>query len=382
MLFLINGCNDAPSSVGQGTIKYSKENKDFGEVEIKTLYATQSTIDNQLYTSGIDRFMVGKFQTYEAKGCIKFHTWREDLLGATIKSATLELHPFYHFGTNSTLPVNIDVYRAVKSVQNDSLDFTSLDASFLDPIIMSTFTIRQTDTLCSIPLDTAVVRQWFLTNAETVDTNDGMILQFKANPNAIMGFYSCNVSDTALQPTLYINYVDTSGVAGTYIHKTGSSRYVSTANRTSIVTNPVRMYVQNGISYRGLLDLNSLAFDSLALIWPFSIHQAILQITLDSISSSCNITPFENNILIGFSVGTDNKENKIAYTPSVQLSNSNVYQFDVSSMLPAWINNTYARKIAFRGYNESDSFDLFTFYGSGSSLNLRPKLIITYSAQR
>ena len=66
----------------------------------------------------------------------------------------------------------------------------------------------------------------------------------------------------------------------TYSHKVGFAKFVSTVNQTSIVTNNNLFYVQNGISYRGLL-----SFDSLAKIsshWPVSIFPASLQLTLQS----------------------------------------------------------------------------------------------------
>jgi hypothetical protein len=144
-----------------------------------------------------------------------------------------------------------------------------------------------------------------------------------------------------------------------------------------------KMRVQNGISYRGLL-----AFSDLSLPWStpwsISIHKAVLQITLDSASSSSRFTPFANDLLYGLSVGANDKD-EAYYTTSVRSTNSDnqyVYQFDVASLASGWLKNTSNRKFAISGFFESGSFDLFTFYGAGSTITQRPKIIITYSIKR
>jgi len=388
MLCLSSGCNDAPDSVGGPTL--SKE--DYGTVQIKPIntIVEQPTQTTLLFTGSIDRMMLGKYQatqnqTYEAWTCLKFYNWPDSLLGVAIRSAQIRLKPFYNFG-DSLSSFFVNVYRAKASILRDSITFDSLNLNgnyYYDS--NHPMTIQANDSL--INLDAAVVSEWFISNTDTTNRNDGVLLR-PMNGNVIKGFYSCNVSDTALQPTLYITYVDTNGITGTgtYTHKIGISRYVAHVDPALFENNSDgKMRVQDGISYRGLLDLNNYSFDSLALLWPFSINQAVLQITLDSASSSCRFTPFANNLLYGLSVGTDNKAIGAYSAPSEQLSDStgrHFYQFNISSMVPAWIHNTIARKITFSGYPESGSFDLFTFYGAGSTMALRPKIIIKYSLKR
>jgi hypothetical protein len=334
--------------------------------------------------------MLGKYQAnqnqiYEAWTCLKFYYWPDSLLGATILSATIQLKPFYHFG-DSLSSLSLDAFRAMASILGDSLTFDSLNLNasyYYDNIQINTpVTIQASDTLCLINLDTAVVREWFISNTDTTGRNNGLLLR-PANANVIKGFYSCNASDTALQPTLYISYIDTNGITGIYTHKTGVSKYVAHVDPALFVNSTDgKMRVQNGISYRGMLNLESRSFDNLASLWPFSIHQAVLQITLDSASSSCSLAQFENDQLYGLSVGTDNEVDGTYYPLSTQLTDKHVYQFDVLSMLSPWIHNTIARKIVLAGFFESGSFDLFTFYGAGSTIAQRSKIIITYSIKR
>jgi hypothetical protein len=215
-----------------------------------------------------------------------------------------------------------------------------------------------------------MLREWFSTNSDSTHLNDGLIFR-PTNSNIIKGFYSFNVSDTSYQPTLSVYYLDTTGQEVLYSHKVGFSKYVSTVNRTSIITNPDLIYIQNGISYRGLI-----SFNTITMHWPVSIHQAIMQVmdSSDYFKTS--------DLLFALSVGSDGKSDGVDYALSqttVDSSGRHIYKFDMSSFTKRWINNASVRNVALSGYNENSSFDLFTLYGTGIN---KPRLIITYSIQR
>jgi hypothetical protein len=387
ILCISSGCNDAPNPVGAAITPA----EDYGVFHVDTFYAQviQPTQPNLLFTRSIDRVMLGRYQanqgqTYEAWTCLKFYTWPDSLLGVKITGATLQLTSFYRFG-DTTADLSFSAYRAIASTQGDSLTFDSLNlmssSYFSSTPISNPARVLPTDSLCSLVLDTAVVREWLISNIDTTHRNDGIILR-PANSNVIKGFYSCNASDTSLLPTLTIYYVDTNGIEGIYVHKTGSSKYVaSVSSNLFLGSSDGKMRVQDGISYRGLLALDP-AFDKLSRLWPITIHQAVLQLSLDRASSSCSYTPtpFSQDLLYGLSVGTDNNPNGFYSTLSTKLSDS-VYQFNVLTFTPGWIKNISERKIMFSGYFESGSFDLFTFYGSGSAALQRPKIIISYSTK-
>jgi hypothetical protein len=390
LLCFLSGCNDDPDPVGAGT----QSPRDYGIIHVDTFYTTVElpAYPSLLSTSSIDRTMLGIYrtpqnQTYEAWACLLFYYWPDSLFGATILGATVQLRPFYNFG-NSSSPLSLDAFRAKASIFGDSLTLNdSLDGNasyYYDNVRINTpATIQSGDTLCLFDIDTAVVREWFISNTDSTGRNCGLILR-PSNTNVIKGFYSFSASDTALQPTLYVHYRDTSGNEGWYTHKTGISRYVSKFNPPSFFEDAGdgKIRVQNGISYWGMLNLESHSFDSLASLYPFIIQRAVLQITLDSASSSCTLQPFANDQLFALSVGTDNKVDGSLYALSTKLSDTLVYQFDILNLLPPCIKNTTARKINLAGYFESGSFDLFTFYGAESTINQKPKIIITYKTIR
>ena len=388
ILFLLTGCNDTPNSVGKG----SQPPEDYGIVHIDTFYATaNSSVPTRIFTTSTDRFMLGNYKSYQAWACLKFYSWPDSMLGVQITGATIQLKGIYHFG-DSLAPLSFTVHRALSSLfLSDSLTFDSLSMNSVNsvngvyyntsPLSIQTSLTGSGDTasLAISISDTTMLRQWFSTNTDTMNLNDGLVFK-PTNSNCIKGFSSFTASDTASEPTLYITYRDTNGISQIYSHKIGASQYVSTVNKTSLITDNNLMYVQNGISYRGLA-----SFDSLSIPWPALIHRAVLQVSLNSSQSSSQQTPFLFDSLYALSVGADEKSDGGSYGLSqrtIDSSGFSTYSFEIRSVATRMLSNASAKKIALSGYFENGSFDLHALYGAGSSKKLKPKLIITYSVQR
>jgi hypothetical protein len=292
--------------------------------------------------------------------------------------------------------LHINAFRARASWGGDSLTYDSLNLNtvgqppynyYYDISTKYSSTIQAGDTdwvTIDIP-DTTMLREWFSTNSDTLQLNDGII--FSPDPsvsNVIRGFYSYYASDTSYQPTLYVNYNGTYG-PNTYVHKLSSSKYVSTIDRASLITDNNLIYIQSGISYRGLI-----SFDKILTSWPVSIHRAVLQVTLDQSKSSPQSnffpTPFLDDSLYALSVSTDSISDGSFSALSLRSTDNFgrvMYSFESAGLVNRWLNNSSARKVALCGYSESYSFDLFTIFSEGASdMQLRPRIIITYSIKR
>ena len=390
MLFLLTCCNDTPNSVGKAVLN----NGDKGIVVVDTFYATDhSSVPTLLFTTSTDRFMLGRYKTYQAWTCLKFYSWPDSLVGVKITSATIQLKSVSHFG-DSLASLSMNVYRGMSNLfATDSLTYDSLNLNSVNsvhgvyytstPLSIQTFIpVGDTESISIKILDTTMLREWFSTNTDTVDFNDGLVLR-PTNSNVIRGFYSFNESDTSYQPTLFVDYIDTSGNTQSYSHKIGISKYVSTVDQASLITDKNLMYVQNGISYRGLV-----SFDSISKIsdqWPVSVYRAVLQVTLNSSQSSGPLNPFVHDTMYALSVGTNGISDGISYAlsqRSIDSSGRPLYSFDVRTIAIRWLANSSIRKVTLSGYAESSSFDLHAVYGSLSDKKLKPRIIITYSFQR
>jgi hypothetical protein len=390
MLFLLSGCNDTPNSVGKGSLN----NGDNGVVMVDTFYATDhSSIATLIYTSAIDRFMIGKYKTYQAWTCLKFYSWPDSLIGVKIISATIQLKGVSHFG-DSLASLSLNAYRGMSNLfATDSLTYDSLTRNSVNsangvyynssPLSLQTFIpAGDTQSITIKILDTSMVREWFSTNIDTVNLNDGLVLR-PTNSNIIKGFYSFNTSDTSLTPTLYVNYIDSNGTAQSYSHKVGMSKYVSTVDQASLITDKNLMYVQNGISYRGLISFDSIA--KISAQWPVSIYRAVLQVTLSSSPSSGQSIPFVHDSMFALSVGTNGLSDGISYSVSqrsIDSSGHPMYSFDIRTIAVRWLTNASIRKLVLSGYDESATFDLHTIYGAVPDKKLKPRIIVTYSIQR
>ncbi len=380
ILFLITGCYDAPNSVGRG----SQPLGEYGIVHIDTFYATAHSSDtNLIYTSSLDRFMVGNYKTYQAWACLKFYSWPDSLIGVNIRSATILLKGAYHFG-DSLAPLSFNAYRAVASLMGDSLTYDSLNnnPTFYynsSPLSIQTSISGSGDTssIAIKILDVGIFKSWFSSNTDTMNLNDGIILK-PTNTNVIKGYYSFN-ADSSLRPMLIVNYIDTNGVprqAAPLIF--GSTKFLSTVNKASLMTDNNLIYVQSGISYRGLI-----SFDSISIPWPVSVYRAVLQVTLNPSQSSSQYTPFAHDTMYALSVGSNDNSDAGAYGLSQRSDSSGftVYSFEIKQIVARMLSNASIRKIALSGYSEASSFDLHTLYGAISNQKLKPKLIITYSSQ-
>ena len=390
MLFLVNGCNDTPNSIGKGT----QPPEDDGVIHIDTMYATaHSTVPNLIFTTSIDRFMLGKYKTYQAWACLKFYSWPDSMVGAKITSATIQLKGVYHFG-DSLAPLSFNAYRAMSNLfLSDSLTYDSLNGNIVNsahgvhynasPLPLQTYIpIGDTESVTIQILDTTMLREWFSTNTDTTDLNDGLVLR-PTNSSSIRGFYSFNASDTAYLPTLYVTYEDSNGNTLSYSHKIGRSEYVSTVDQASLISDTKFIYIQNGISYRGLV-----SFDSIPTPWPVSIHRAVLQVTLNASQSSVQLAPFFHDSLYALSVGVNEKSDGMAFALSQQSNDSSghlMYSFETGGkgeIAARMLSKASVQKILLSGFSESGSFDLHTLYGAFSGIKLKPRLIITYSVQR
>lgn len=375
MLVFMIGCNDTPNSIGNGSVN---KKVDYGNVVIDTFYATDhSTVPNLIYTSSTDRFMLGKYKTYQAWACLKFYAWPDSLIGVKITGATIQLKGLYHFG-DSTASLSFDALRAKASLANDSLTYDSLTLNgsfyyYSSPVSIHPFIpIGDTESITINILDTTMLREWFSTNTDTVHLNDGLILR-PTNSNIIKGFYSFNNSDTSLVPTLYVTYVDSNGNSLIYSHKTGYSKYISTVNQASLITDINSIYIQNGISYRGLVSFDSIS--KISAHWPVSIFRAVLQVT-----SNASL-PVTRDSLYLLSVGSTGVSDGVYYAISQRDTSGShpIYSFDARQIALRWLSNASIRKVALSGFTESTSFDLIRLYGTGV---YRPRIIITYSLQR
>ncbi len=373
------GCAEDPTSVGAQLLPRT----DFPVVHRDTLYAVSHRSTKAfIVTQYADQMMLGSFQTYQAWAALKFFALPDTMLGATIRSASIRLRSSYRTG-DSLAPFSFDVYEATTSIMRDSL---TMDSVLLRPLdyrqsvaVTSVSGVGPGDTLTfsfSIP-DTAMLNRWFSTNADTISGNYGLLL-VPTSAGMIRGLSTMYAADTANRPMLTVSYTK-NGVAGTYSHHIDSTRYFATVDEGALLSNPARITVQNGISYRGFV-----TFDLSHVPNPSLVSLATLDFTQDP--SGSRMTWLSHDSLYAGIVDANGNLSSSIYRLSDVATDSLGrvhYSFNATAFVQAWMKNSaLPRVVSLSGFDETGTMDLYSIFGASAPAGTRPRLIITYSTTR
>jgi hypothetical protein len=136
------------------------------------------------------------------------------------------------------------------------------------------------------------------------------------------------------------------------------------------------MYIQSGVAYRGVLNFNLTSLPKEA-----SILRADLELTLKSASSIQN--SYLADSLYSYYVFSDGTVTSNYVEGTTVIGNgSRIYRLAIRPFVRQWIVTGAAQSVQLSGKRETSSFDHFAIFGTGSSTpaNVRPRLILTYTA--
>lgn len=324
-----------------------------------------------MQTMGSDRILLGRASAYDAILMLRFTGLTAGLLDTvSITGSRIELRAVYHFA-DSLAPLAFSVYTAIApwdTVGYDSL--TQNPGSYYSPNPYSVVVLPFVDDTSSVQfaVDTADVRRWF-----AATSNNGVILK-ASNISTVKGFASFVHPTTQYHPKLIIDYVK-GGTAGSFTFNTGDARFAANIPQTNLVMDPELMYIQSGVAYRGVLNFNLTSLPKEA-----SILRADLELTLKASNSIQNSyladTVYSYYVFSDGTVTSNYVESK-----TVVVNGNRIYQLAIRPFVRQWIVTGVAQSLQFSGKRETSSLDHFAIYGTGSSapVNVRPKLILTYT---
>jgi hypothetical protein len=367
----ITGCSETPNQVGSKTLP----GQDLLQLDTATVYAVSSTSQPVIIgTSASPRILIGKLNSTEAWGLIRFATLPDSIKIMPFISAQLKLRTIYHFG-DSLGAYSLALHNVLKYWVTDSLTIDSLKAAgFYDTKASggaSFGSVGDTVTI-SIPIDTSMIRTWG-TVGDTVVAGYGVLLR-PTNSTVIKGFGTFFQGDATLWPQLVLTFQGAAGTIDTLIVSTGSNRFVVTQPVQPWPSDSTHIYVQNGYAYRGAVD-----FDISSIPAHAAIHKATLQLTADAGRSQFNY--FTADSLRAYFVADDGTT--LTYLESIsdrsQIGTSKMYQLSVGPFIQRWIRGATSRRLVIAGVDEWSALDLFALYGAGASKALKPKLTLYYS---
>ncbi len=375
------GCAEDPSAVGLGVLPTGDLPAFFvdtlGAQAIGTSKAIPLTgrADSDVPPWYPQHLFVGGIQTLVAGSFIRFTQIPDSLLGISVDAADLLLVPTVATG-DTTLTPTFTIHRALQRWFGDSLSYDSLQLRpgfYFDPTPLPSGvgTGVSDSAAIAIPLDTGMVRQWFTTFVDTGSTNLGCFLRGNAN-GLIQGYGSFIHATASLQPRLRVAYRK-NGVSSSVVLFAGNSRYLATIPSSDLVLDPSKVYVQSGVSYRGLV-----TFDLTTLPRPVSVSNAIVELTLDSAASNRSSAPDSLVAMFVDQSGLVLKASAVA-SGREAMNGPTVYSFRIPVFAQQWLRTGTPATVSIAGYAENTTFNRFVLYGQTAAPQLRPRLIITYS---
>ena len=376
------GCMEEPNPVGVGLLKDDRITVDSSTVVAKG----SSTIRKFPTYRGPTTILLGaesSIQT-EAWAWIKFSPLADTLQDVTLLSASVELKGSYAFG-NTSSALSFDVHEGLKNwhtdpiIEDDSLSLHAIQAGtyYKSGVTPSVSTILPNDTaIVSIPLDTALVRQWVNAISDTSKKNFGIVLE-PTNNSLVRGFRSFRDIEPRNSPKLVLIYkrTPTSNPDTVRIDK-GTDRFLARVSPTTRLSDSTTTTIRNGVSYRAVLD-----FQNVLIPKNYAVHRAMLEVTLEDSTALNDYTT--HTLYAYFMTESGVVENLLSPSEVGTLNGQKVYRFIVSNFVHFWGRGMPVRTIAIGGATEQNTIDVFALHGPGSSnIASRPKLIITYTEFR
>jgi hypothetical protein len=329
--------------------------------------------------------LLGRFATptgdYLAYGLVQFYSsYLPNRDTVDILSAKLELFAVTWFG-DSTAPFGFNVYEINRGWGQTTFRWDSLDPGFYNSTsTRGTFsgTVQRDTQWVSVNLDTAMVRRWL--KPLTFSNNYGVILIPTPNTNVVRGMHAFEFGADSSYPKLTVIARNVAGtVTDTSVYRVGQDTFLG--NIDSLRASSDLIYVQSGVSYRGLLRLDCSSIPRGAII-----NSADLTLVYNPGASRVNRFTGDSSVVAHAVTSATNAAvfELIGSRANANLSTGLVV-FDIRHQVQNWIRDqskNYGLLLRPTNTTEFSSFDLFAFSNETALDTLkRPKLVVRYTVE-
>jgi len=342
-----------------------------------------STFRQYVANNGIVN-LVGARGNYVAKSALTFYP--SDFPNrdtALVYSATLTLRFVTRIG-DSTEQFAFNVYLITRGWTEGSLTWDTLQAGFYDPTILrgSYRGLAGSDSeYVTLPLDTAMVRQWLATPTSTTNTKYGIILVPASGCTVVRGFWEFAYGDSASYwPTLKIIAGSPTGYPlDTATYNAGIDSWGG--NIDNLATNPQLIYLQAGVDYRSTLN-----FDVSFLPKGAVINAATVFLQKDPLTSRLTKFTTDSTFSLATILSASDRTNiDVEYVNIARQAGTVLtYAGDMRRPVQIWTRGGTNFGVNLRPNPTMDpvSMDLLTFFNEQAPAALRPRLKITWSVTR
>jgi len=377
------GCSDEPTAANAPIVALPLTNL---AVHDTTIVATGSSTFRQRIATNISVNLIGRSRNYTAIALIQFSpSYLPARDTALVFSANLTLRFETWFG-DSAGQFSFNIYRVSIPWGESTVTWDTVQA----PGFYEQYTVRgsysggagkDTQTV-TIPLDTAMVRQWLATPTSTTYSNDGIILVPTAGCSIIRGFneYGYPTTDsTSYFPTVTIIAGSPSGnPVDTASYTIASDTW--TGNIDNLATNPQLIYLQSGVNYR-----SALSFDVSLVPRGAVINSASLLLTGDPATTRVDRFASDSSFTLATALSPSDRTSVDVYavTSVRQPGTLLTYTIDMTRPVQIWNKQAnYGVTLTPNVSYSAVSFELLTFFNEKAPPALRPRLKIKYSIVR
>jgi hypothetical protein len=304
-----------------------------------------------------------------------------------VERATLELTTVgAAWGGSGT--VAFTAHRIQRGWSQSTLTWDSVQSGFYEAdIIRGTYSgpaIADTQVV-SFDLDTAMVREWFLTPIADDTRKLGIILVPAPEATAIQAFETFETFTDSLLPRLVVTAVNTAGtVRDTSTYRLGADTFVG--NIDDLANDPAQLVIQAGVVYR-----STLQFDVSFLPQGATINGATMSLDLIPGASLFSQTTHDTVVSPHRRLGLDQESSFEAERPSSfgrrQEGTPATFTFAIPEAVQSWVKGPnyglLLRATLYTTGAETGSADRYVFHSPAAvDSAARPRLHIVYSLNR
>jgi len=383
LIFMFTGCSDEPTAANAPLVALPLTNL---SVRDTTVVATGSSTFRQRLATNSSVNLIGRSGNYTSVALIQFtQSYLPARDTALVYSATLTLRFETWFGDSSG-QFSFNIYRVSIPWGETTLTWDTVQA----PGFYEQYTVRGSYTggagpdtqTVTIPLDTAMVRQWLATPTSATYSNNGIILVPTAGCTMMRGFneYGYPTTDsTSYFPTVRIIAGSPSGnPVDTASYTIASDTWAG--NIDNLATNPQLIYLQSGVSYRSALN-----FDVSAVPRGAIVNSASLVLTGDPATTRIDRFANDTSFTLAATLSPSDRTSVDVYSvTSVRLPGTLLtYTVDMTRPVQIWNKQSnYGVTLTPNVSYQAASFELLTFFNEKAPPALRPRLKIKYSVLR
>lgn len=385
LCFLAESCADNPNSIGKN---FLNPNDTLG-VQIfdsfkDTMQISSINIRRYVNTSNSPSLMVGKNPSYISKGLIKFNSLSASYDTSQVVSATLKLkYRNYYFPvttSDSLGQIAFDIKPIIQSMDFTKITYDSAFDSYFGTGSVGSYSGSPSHdtTEIDIPLDTALVHNWFKNAADTSNPvkNYGIVLYPNAGSSTLKAFYS-GTNGSGFRPVLnVIAKKYNSSTFDTLNYDNSSTAFVAS---TSFGETPEVFRLLGGVGYADIMRFNISKLPSNIIV---NDVQVILTIdpTRSMFSNQTNYNLQAYYMDDSMNTPEINSNYYALSNNQVIINSGQNKTVSPISFFQKWIQGQSNYGMMIQTFNQNSSLDLFTVYNeTASDPTKRPHVIIKYS---